>query len=230
MNSPMSRREVLQLMSLGGIAVGLGLAAGESMAQQAPVATKEAVATGEKIAVKSTLENLATAFQGESNAHARYTAFAKKADEEGYGKVASLFRAAAKAESIHAKNHLAAIKKLGGQELKPELQKIEVKTTKENLEAAIKGETYEFKTMYPAFLAKARGDRKREAVRSFNYANSTEKGHAKLYKEALDNLEAWKGANVNFYVCRVCGNTVTQTDFTKCPVCFEPKTEYIAVK
>ncbi len=53
-------------------------------------------ATGTK-----TLENLQTAFNGESNANAKYLEFAKKADEEGYTKVASLFRAAARAEEIH---------------------------------------------------------------------------------------------------------------------------------
>ena len=53
---------------------------------------------------RSTLDNLQAAFNGESNANARYLAFAKKADEEGYGQVASLFRAAARAEEIHAAN------------------------------------------------------------------------------------------------------------------------------
>jgi len=61
-----------------------------------------------------TVENLQTAFNGESNAHARYLAFAVKADQQGYGGVASLFRAAARAEEIHAANYLAEIQKLGG--------------------------------------------------------------------------------------------------------------------
>ena len=61
----------------------------------------------------TTIDNLQTAFNGESNASARYLAFAKKADEEGYGEVASLFRAAAKAEEIHARNHAEVIEKLG---------------------------------------------------------------------------------------------------------------------
>ena len=61
-----------------------------------------------------TLENLQAAFDGESNARNKYLAFAKKAGEEGYGEVASLFRAAAKAEEIHANNHAVVIRKLGG--------------------------------------------------------------------------------------------------------------------
>src|SRR5512138_2292721 len=60
-----------------------------------------------------TLDNLQAAFNGESNAKARYLAFAQKAETEGYGKVASLFRAAARAEDIHANNHAEVIRKLG---------------------------------------------------------------------------------------------------------------------
>src|ERR1019366_4733743 len=61
------------------------------------------------------IDNLQMAFNGESNAHHRYVAFAKKADDEGYGEVASLFRAAARAEEIHASNHSAVIRKLGAE-------------------------------------------------------------------------------------------------------------------
>lgn len=208
------------------VAVLLGGAILSTRAGAQAEAKKDAATA--KIEVKSTLENLQAAFNGESNANKRYLAFAKKADEEGYGKVASLFRAAAKAESIHAKNHAAVIKKLGG-EAKADLKEPEVKSTKENLAEAIKGETYEFKVMYPAFLAKARSERNRDAMKTINYALQVEKGHAKLYQEALDNLASWKAPGTSFYVCKVCGNTVAKIDFTRCPVCMEPKSEYQAV-
>ena len=65
------------------------------------------------MAATKTLDNLQAGFNGESNAHARYLAFAEKADQEEYGEVASLFRAAAKAEEFHAANHAAVIKKSG---------------------------------------------------------------------------------------------------------------------
>src|ERR1039458_7607719 len=91
---------------------------------------------------KLTLQNLETAFNGESNAHARYLAFAEKADQEGYFQIAGLFRAAARAEEIHARNHEVEIKRLGGT-AQAKIEKPDVKTTKENLQAAIKGETYE---------------------------------------------------------------------------------------
>ena len=69
---------------------------------------------GGATAATTTLDNLQAGFNGESNAHSRYLAFAEKADQEGYGEVASLFRAAAKAEEVHATNHAAVIKKMGG--------------------------------------------------------------------------------------------------------------------
>jgi len=176
-----------------------------------------------------TLENLQAAFEGESNAHARYTAFAKKADEEGYGQVASLFRAAARAEEIHANNHAEVIRDLGA-EPKAVIATPEVKTTRENLEAAIAGESYERDTMYPEFLAQARADGNRAAIKTFTYAKTAEGHHAKLYQEALDQLASLAGSKaVTYYVCTVCGETVVKIDFKKCPSCFNSKDKYVAV-
>lgn len=191
--------------------------------------TVTAVAFAADAGTTGDLANLQTAFNGESNAHARYLAFAKKADAEGYGEVASLFRAAAKAEEIHANNHAAVINKLGG---KPEakIETPDVKTTKENLEAAIKGETYERDTMYPEFLKQARQVRNIDAIQTFNYAKTAEAEHAKLYTAALKNLDKSKGTKAkNFYVCGVCGYTVEKIDFAKCPSCFSPKEKYETV-
>lgn len=171
----------------------------------------------------TTLENMQSAYNGESNAHARYLAFAKQADSEGYGEVASLFRAAARAEKIHATNHAAVIQELGT----TPLAKIEVpvvKSTRENLEAAIKGETYERDTMYPDFLKQARSDRKTAALRSLNLAKTAEAEHAKLYASALANLDRLKGTKeIAYYVCPTCGFTVRETNFAKCPSCFTAK-------
>src|ERR1022692_820022 len=101
-----------------------------------------------------TIQNLLAAFEGESNAHAKYTAFAAKAEGDGLHGAASLFRAAARAEQIHATNHARVIKQLGG-EAKCEIHPVEVKSTLENLKTALSGENYEIETMYPAFLAEA---------------------------------------------------------------------------
>ncbi len=158
-------------------------------------------------------KNLREAFAGESQANRRYLAFAKKAEEEGYKQVAKLFRAAAEAETVHAHSHLRA---LGG-----------VKSTKENIQEAINGETHEFKAMYPAMLAKAKEEGQKQAEISFDYANQVEKIHAALYEKAMDNLG--KNQEVDYYVCLVCGNTVEGKAPEKCPICNSPASKFIKV-
>ncbi len=200
--------------------IALGLVA--ALAVWAPAAVS-APAAG------STLDNLQAAYNGESNASAKYLAFAKKADEEGFGQVASLFRAASRAEQIHAATHAGVIKKLGGVP-KADVKAAEVKTTKENLQAAVAGETYERDTMYPEFLAKARKDANKDAMETFNFAKAAEAEHAKMYSDALARLDSLKGSKAKtYYVCTVCGFTTTNLDFQKCSVCFNPKDKYTPV-
>ena len=194
----------------------------------AALCTLPALAVPTATRPSDTLANLEVAYNGESNAHARYLAFATKADQEGYGQVAGLFRAAARAEEIHAQNHAAAIARLGGT-AKATLETPLVKSTRENLTAAIAGETYERDTMYPQFLAAARAARDKDAVTTLTYAKTAEAEHAKLYKLALANLEGMKGESPKYYVCTVCGFTVKVMDFKKCPSCFNDKDKYVVV-
>jgi rubrerythrin len=163
----------------------------------------------------ATLKNLQAAFNGESNARARYLAFAKKADEEGYGGVASLFRAAARAEEIHLNNHAAVIKKMGA-EPHADIKTPAVGTTKSNLvKSASKGEAYERDTMYPAFIKQAKSDGNQDAVQSFEYAKEAEAEHFKLFTAAAHPLR--KGETREYYVCTVSGYTMAKLDTTKCP-------------
>lgn len=174
----------------------------------------------------TTLENLQAAFNGESNAHARYLAFAQKADNEGYTNAATLFRAAARAEQVHASNHAEVIRQMGA-EPKADIGTPEVKSTRENLETAIQGESYERDSMYPEFLKQARSDGNAKAIRTLNLAKAAEAEHAKLYQAALDGLEKSKGAPAAaYYVCPVCGFTSRTPDFDRCPSCFTAKERF----
>jgi rubrerythrin len=156
----------------------------------------------------TTQENLKEAFAGESQANRKYLAFADKADQEGYKQVAKLFRAAADAETVHAKNHLQV---MGG-----------VKKTIDNLKSAISGETEEFKNMYPKFIEQAKKEKVSDAaLLSFDVANRVEKIHADLYQKALDNLGNNK--ETVYHVCQICGNTVEGEAPDKCPICNAPK-------
>jgi len=180
-------------------------------------------------AEKTTLDNLQTAFDGESNANARYLAFAQKADAEGYGKVASLFRAAARAEQVHYERHAKVIKALGGTPT-AKIEKPVVKSTAENLKAAMEGEIYESTVMYPEFLAKADKDNIKEASDSFEDAGKAEAVHASLYKKALENLATWKVRNQIFNVCSFCGNVVERINFQECPICGKSKGLYVLAR
>jgi rubrerythrin len=179
------------------------------------------------LVVGTTLENLMAAFNGESNANARYLAFAEKADAEGYAKAAVLFRAAARAEQIHFERHAAAIKALGGEAVAT-IETPVVGTTAENLQAAMDGEIYENTVMYPAFLAIAEADGDVEATDAFEDAEKAEGVHASLYKQSLDDLNNWKTA-ANFMVCPKCGNVVESIPGPECPICGEDTTKFITI-
>ncbi|MCX7017586.1 MAG: ferritin-like domain-containing protein [Candidatus Sumerlaeota bacterium] len=212
---------------IAGISAMMFVAAIATAAQTTKSEEKK-TAPGEA-ATATALDNLQAAYDGESNAKTRYEAFAKKADEEGYTKIASLFRAAAHAESVHISNHVAVIKKMGG-EPKADIKAPDVKSTKENLEAAIKGETYETEIMYPGFIKQARDEKNKDALKTFNGAKAVEAEHAKLFKQALENLDQGKGGAVAYYVCKVCGYTAIQLPKNDCPICSNPKDNFDKVK
>lgn len=226
-------KKILTLAVFFSLAVAFFAYAEEAKTQKAADTSKtempEAPQANAVAAEKTTLENLQAAFNGESNAHARYLAFAQKADQEGYGKAASLFRAAARAEQVHFERHAKVIKELGGTPT-ANIETPVVKTTAENLKAAMDGEIYESTVMYPEFLTKAEKDNIKNASDAFEDAGKAEAVHAALYKTVLGNLKGWKGKGADFYVCPFCGNVVAKINFESCPICGESKTEFIAVK
>ncbi len=153
-----------------------------------------------------TEKNLQEAFAGESQANRRYLFFAEKADKEGYPQVARLFRAAAEAETVHAKNHFNAMDAVG--------------TTKENVMAGSVGEHLEFTRMYPLFIGQAELEENERAQRSFEYANEVEQIHYRYFEETLKALNENKQLkDESYFVCQVCGNTVVGEAPEKCPIC-----------
>jgi len=163
--------------------------------------------------MSNSTDNLKAAFAGESQANRKYLFFADKAEGEGLKQVARLFRAAADAETVHARAHLRV---LGG-----------VKSTKENLQAAIEGEGYEFTKMYPEFIKQAEAEGNQAAKNSFDLANKVEQVHHALYTKALDVVQAGKMLpDQACFVCQVCGMTVEGKAPDKCPVCGAPKKQF----
>jgi rubrerythrin/Fe-S-cluster-containing hydrogenase component 2 len=164
----------------------------------------------EKMSEKKTFENLMAAFAGEAEANRKYTAYAKKAEKEGKLNAAKLFRAAADAETLHALKHFEVAGKIG--------------TTEENLKDGIKGETYEYKEMYPPFIKQAEAEGNKAAAMSFTFAMKAEEVHAGLYKDALENLDNTE--EVYYYLCPICGN-IEKVRPDKCSICGVPGDKFI---
>ena len=188
------------------------------------------------VAEKSTtLTNLLAAYEGESNAEAKYILFAAKADAEGWFGAASLFRATARAEQIHAANHARVIKQYGG-EARCKIDAVEVRSTLENLKTALAGEQYEVDTMYPGFITEASGSDAAFAKRTFIWAMEAEKTHAQLFQEAIGIVElrikaSWVGLPQALYVCAACGFTTrTREEQAHCPVCKLPYDKFEVIR
>lgn len=161
-----------------------------------------------------TLNNLKTAFSGESQANRKYLAFARKADEDGFPQVARLFRAAAEAETVHANNHFKAMQG--------------IQSTRENLDVAIAGENYEVVSMYPPMIHEAEAEENKKAATSFKWALEVEKEHEALYRQALASL-GQPGEEFDYYVCPVCGHTHPRSAPERCPVCNTPGHRFMRV-
>lgn len=175
-----------------------------------------------------TLKDLLAAYQGESNATIKYTAFAIKAEVDGFVRTSALFRAAARAEQVHAAHHARVIVRLGATP-HAVIHSPEIKSTRENLEAAKAGEEYERDVMYPTYIREAEASGQKDAVRSFSLALKAEAVHARLYGEALANLEAQR-VQTTFYVCLVCGEVTDNPAETEhCPICSASKGMFDAV-
>jgi len=181
-------------------------------------------------AKSKTTENMQAAFKGETTTSAKYAAYSLKAEQEGYHQIALLFKAASTAENIHANNHKAVLQESGNSVpvIKPEYA---VKSTKENLEDAIKGETYEATTMYPQFLTAANAAGDQLALISLTYAYKTEKKHKVMYETALAALQnnTVKALPSVFYVCPTCGNTYETTAPARCGISMTKSDKFIKI-
>jgi len=162
--------------------------------------------------MSKTYDNLMEAFAGESQANRKYLAFAAQAEKEGCKQAAKLFRAAAEAETIHALKHFANAKN--------------VKSTAENLQAAIAGETHENTSMYPPMIADAQNEGENAIARYLDMVCKVEGIHADLYKEVALAPDA---DAEDYYVCPVCGFISKGALSGKCPVCGAPGEKFFTV-
>jgi len=187
--------------------------------------------SGGTAANEETVANLQAAYKGEVTASSAYAAFADQALKEGYPQIAILFHAASKSESVHAANHKTVLVKLG-QAVPAITPEFIVKTTKENLEAAVAGETNEALKMYPAYITTAKNNNELDAAKSMRWAMETEKKHMIFYQNALFAL---KGNTVSslpkfYWVCPKCGNTYDiPSPESMCSFCGTASSKFVKV-
>lgn len=184
-----------------------------------------------KLSNSATIQNIKAAITGETTASAKYAAYSKKAKKEGLTKIALLFEAASKSENIHANNHRAVLEQLG-EKMDKVIPKFEVKSTKENLEDAVKGESYEVATMYPDFIKAANDEGVNIAMISFNYAFQTEKKHKAMYENALEKFNSGKENELSslYMVCPTCGNTYDSQAPKRCGISMTPRERFLTFK
>ena len=175
-------------------------------------------------------QNMQDAFKGETTASAKYAAYSKKAEAEGFHEIALLFNAASKSEKIHANNHKAVLLE-GGQKVPVITPEFTVKLTKENLKDAIAGEGYEISTMYPEFITNANTAKNQFALVSLNYAYKTEQKHKPFYEKALAALESnsVKSLPSVYYICPTCGNTYDTTAPKRCGISMTSSEKFIKI-
>lgn len=171
-----------------------------------------------------TVRNLQAVYSAKVNTYVRYLAYAERAQEEEYGEVASLFRAAACAEHVQQRNLVTVMRKMGFEPGR-RIDSPVVKTTAENLRRAADDiGASERDTMYLQFIKEAKAEGNEDAVRTFQYAMGSESQHSKLFKAALTNLHRMSAEESHlYYVCNVCGYT-TKHAVKPCPIC--GKVEY----
>jgi rubrerythrin len=151
----------------------------------------------------SVKENLGKAFAAESKASVRNTAFALKAQSEGHSALASLFRAIAESDSVHARRFLL-------------LMRGKIGTTKENLQSALKSELDASESHYPAMVQEAK-DASLSIRKAFIQSMKTDSEHAGLLKASMGKPSQEIGTE--YYVCQICGHISVGTLPENCPIC-----------
>ncbi len=175
------------------------------------MASDRILAYGPALEDLTVMRNLETAFEEETKTSSAYKAYATRADEEGYPGLASLFRATALAEQIHAGNHARVLRHMGGfPGIDAPIPRIE--GTLQNLRTAFVDQKFEVDYLYPT------------AIRSFHWALEADKSHVNLYSDIMARVQSgtspeWEYTQHAFFVCGLCGYATEHPDGENCPGC-----------
>ncbi len=153
-------------------------------------------------------------------AHMRYLHFSNIAKKEGYNNVARLFEAVAHAEYIHAGDHFRELKHLNSGFVANSMGAFGPNNTAHNLQLGIDGEHFEITEMYPVYIETAKLQKESGAIKTFQWALSTEIEHEKFYVKAKKAVDGKKDVELGtIQVCGVCGYTLEGDAPDNCPIC-----------
>ncbi len=163
-----------------------------------------------------TEKNLHAAFSGESQARNKYTFFASVAKKEGFEQIAQIFMNTADNEKEHAKMWFKELSGIGD--------------TAQNLQAAAKGENYEWTDMYEGFAKTAEEEGFKELAQKFRMVGAIEKHHEERYRALLKNVETaavFEKSEIKVWECRNCGHIIVGKKAPAvCPVCAHPQSYF----
>jgi len=204
-------------LSLGVLCLAPFCAAGTPPAEQYP----------------QTIQALQERYADEVIAHRKYAAYAKHADTEGYPAIAHLFRALAASEAVHARNFDRLLRALGARAKIPSVD-IQLSSTREHLKQAATVEAAEIDQEYPDILKRIKGESHEQAILFITYAWKAEQQHRDLILKIKKGASWFFGMLVSriednptrYYVCQICGSTVTELPGSQCPICDHPPEEY----
>ncbi len=170
----------------------------------------------------------------ETTAHRRYVAFGRHAKDEGYKGLAYLYTALAMSELIHAQNYVRVLATLGELVGTPETPEVPLGTAQENLIYAAERELNSIQNTYPALLQSAEAEGHADSITVIRYSWASHQQHL----EIIEKIKRWSPSffetvattidekTDHYFVCQVCGSTVTELPEDACPVCEEPSSKY----
>lgn len=169
------------------------------------------------------IRNLELAWEEEWKSSAAYKAYAIRADEEGFGEIANLFRAIARGEQIHASNHARVLRQMG-KSIGVDLPQPIVEDTTANLLSMLVDQKFEVAYLYPTFLTSAVPLFDSTAIRSFHWALEADKSHVELLREVMRRENGECGLDSphethDFYICALCGYAAQSPLSENCPSC-----------
>lgn len=166
-----------------------------------------------------TLENLLTAFAGESQARMKYDYYASQAKKDGYVQIQKIFEETAGNEKEHAKIWFKYAHGIGD--------------TKSNLLDAATGEHYEWTDMYKEMAKTAREEGFDEIADKMEGVAAIEKLHEERYRKLAENIEngeVFVKIGENKWQCLNCGHVYEGKEAPEvCPVCDHPRA-YFAIR